>query len=259
MLDLVREKVAQAKATVATYESKNPYRAGRVRQVVGGVLIADGLVGLENPFDGRSTRPGILGGAVSEPDEGKCSQSVEFVVDGTTYVAGAGYSSTSFCSGRAGQEREVHYNSADPHENRIGLDVVRLVGGVFAGVGLLLLTIGLVMVSIRAVSIVAGIAIWRSGSRMVKANPPAPDDETFAQDLKERFTALVMSGRARMDDLVDLARGQDAPSPAVVAPPVPAGPVAPPVITAGWYATADGGHERWHDGTDWTDQTRPRA
>lgn len=30
----------------------------------------------------------------------------------------------------------------------------------------------------------------------------------------------------------------------------------PGAIPSGWYATADGAHERWHDGTGWTEHTR---
>ena len=40
---------------------RNPYLRGRALQVTGGVLLADGLVGLENPLDGRRSRSGILG------------------------------------------------------------------------------------------------------------------------------------------------------------------------------------------------------
>ncbi len=53
---------SQVRALLDQY-GNDPYVRGRAEQVAGGLLIAEGLVGLENPLDGRRGRPGILGGA----------------------------------------------------------------------------------------------------------------------------------------------------------------------------------------------------
>lgn len=41
--------------------SGQPYLRGRAMRLGGGALLADGLVGLENPLDGRRERAGIFG------------------------------------------------------------------------------------------------------------------------------------------------------------------------------------------------------
>jgi hypothetical protein len=40
---------------------RDPKNQGNVMLGAGGILVADGLVGLDNPFAGRNRRPGIFG------------------------------------------------------------------------------------------------------------------------------------------------------------------------------------------------------
>lgn len=54
-------RLGRLRAVLAS-RSSNPYLRGRAAQLAGGALIADGLVGLENPLDGQKTRGGILSG-----------------------------------------------------------------------------------------------------------------------------------------------------------------------------------------------------
>lgn len=42
----------------------DPYLRGRAMQLAGVALLADGLVGIENPLDGRNKRSGLLGGII---------------------------------------------------------------------------------------------------------------------------------------------------------------------------------------------------
>lgn len=283
--------VAQARAEVEKHESKDPYIAGRVRQVIGGALIADGLVGLENPF-GRRSRPGILGAlvflglglvfvvlgpivmtrgvdvdatatghltSVSAPDSDRtCSATATFEVDGRTYRAFSEGSSSGLCKRSVGEAIGVKYNSADPSQNRIGVSVFGIVGWIFLGVGLLFALIGLVLVSLRAGSIYFGWKLWRSGGRLVKANPPTPGADDIASRAKADFLRVLRGGggvRSGIAGAMPPAAPAGGVPGAVTAPAV----VAPDVVAAGWYPTADGTHERWHDGSGWTDQVRPRS
>ncbi|MDO7867094.1 DUF3592 domain-containing protein [Nocardioides jiangxiensis] len=283
------ELVAQARAEVEKHESTDPYVAGRVRQVIGGVLIADGLVGLENPF-GRRSRPGILGALVflglglvfvvlgpivmtrgvdvdatatgritqvSAPDSDRtCSATATFEVGGSSYRAMSEGSSSGLCKREVGDRIEVRYDSADPSQNRIGVSVFGIVGWVFLGVGLLFSLIGLVLVALRAGSIYFGWKLWRSGGRMVRANPPTPGADDLASRAKADFLRVLRGGGSIGSGLAGaMAPTGAASSAGVTAPSV----VAPDVVAAGWYPTADGTHERWHDGSGWTDQVRPRS
>lgn len=51
-----REVLGKAKDVVAEYDAQSPHTAGQVRQAIGGLLIADGLIGLENPLGGSTLR-----------------------------------------------------------------------------------------------------------------------------------------------------------------------------------------------------------
>lgn len=53
--------VAPVKAWLEQYRDTNPQSYVAAKRAAGGVLIADALFGLENPFDGQKTRPGIWG------------------------------------------------------------------------------------------------------------------------------------------------------------------------------------------------------
>lgn len=222
----VRGNVDKAKEVVGRYETDNPHTAGQVRATVGAVLLADGLVGLEDPLDNKKSRPGILGAAfmllfsipfiavgffiaggdadtdasttgtltyVSEPrrssgDSGRtCSAEATFVVDGTTYTARTSVSSSGLCDEQVGEPIKVRYNSANPAENSIGVSQM-LFGAIFGGVGALIFLIALVTFAVRAASVFFGYRLLRSGRQMMRDHPKTSDD---AGAIAEARTAMV--------------------------------------------------------------------
>ena len=324
ILATAKSTVNKAKETLSRYESGNPHTAGQVRRAVGGVLVADGLVGLENPLDGQKTRPGIAGALISVvfglvfiavavfmatlgPDtdaettghvvavEGTdtCSMRADFVVDGTTYTARSTGSSSGNCSHAPGDPVTVHYSSADPSQSTTAEPILGIVGWVFGGVGVLIVVGGLFTAVVRAASIVFGLTLWRSGSKMIRENPRTADDAGVVTEARQAITRLLTAKGALARELLGGAQGgaepqqshqpqphtqqpsphqphqpypqhhhpQSRPQPdqQSQAPQHPAPVDAPsePTIAAGWYLTADRRHYRWYDGATWTAHTQP--
>ena len=321
-----QSRIDKARETLSRYESRDPHTAGQVRRTVGGVLIADGLTGLENPFDDNKTRPGLFGalgavlfgvvllvgvpllfglftpdtnsettGTITTVNTGTgskggavCSLIAEFTVNGQTYSAPSPGSSSTACNKRPGDTVTVLYDSADPSRATVDEPVLNVLRWVFGGVGVLVIITGLITTVIRAASIVVGVSLWRSGSRMMRDNPGTGDSDLVNQArraitelLTSRGRSFTFARRARDDDAAvgtppgsggvvspapttptgvpaaSRPTAQEAATPVNVA--APGAVVAPPVpdVAPGWYLTADQRHYRWHDGTSWTEHTRP--
>ena len=300
ILTTARNTTNKAKETLTRYESGNPHTAGQIRRAVGGVLIADGLVGLESPFDGKKTRPGIAGAMISvvlglvfvavayfmttlDPDTDAettgqvvavkgsetCSMRARFVVDGTTYTAHSTGQSSTNCDHAPGDTVTVLYSSANPARSTTEEPVLNIFAWVFGGVGVLVAVGGLFTTVVRAASIVFGITLWRSGSKMIRENPRAADDVGVVEQARQAITRLLTAKGGLARELLGAAEGRSQrPMPGEQRPqqgrqpqlPHQPGPVvAPsePTIAAGWYLTEDQRHYRWYDGASWTAHTRP--
>lgn len=305
ILTTAKNTTNKAKETLSRYESDNPHTAGQIRRAVGGVLIADGLVGLENPFDGKKTRPGIAGAMISVvlglvfiavasfmttlgPDTDAettgqvvavkgsetCSMTAEFVVDGTTYTARSTGQSSTNCDHAPGDTVTVLYSSANPARSTTEEPVLNVFAWVFGGVGVLVAVGGLFTTVVRAASIVFGITLWRSGSKMIRENPRTADDAGLVDQARQAITRLLTAKGGLAQEILGAAQGgtqggiqggTQQPMPgeqpqSYGQPQRQPGPVvAPsePTIAAGWYLTEDQRHYRWYDGASWTAHTRP--
>jgi hypothetical protein len=230
-----RELIGSARSMVAEHDAADPHTAGRVRQVVGGTLVADGLVGLENPLNGRKSRPGILGalfilgfgglfvggglwisssgadtdattqGVITDVQRQHragsgssktCSLAAEFTVDGRRYATRSRVSSGGNCDEATGSSIEVRYNSANPAEAEIGTKPLWF-GMIFVVVGALIALAGLVTLAVRAFCIMLGARLYLTGSRMVKESPAGIGDTGVVEEVRSRLLALMNSGPER--------------------------------------------------------------
>lgn len=221
-------KLAQVQQIADKYRT-DPHVWGRTKQVAGGLLVADGLVGLENPLDGKKTRPGILGsllplifglvfvvvgfmiiGGAPETDAetagqithvgrggDTCSLTASYQVNGQTYTASSFGSSSGNCNRYIGEQVTVEYQSAHPEIGNIkgGKALVwlfPLLGGIvfLAGLGTFL---------IRLASIVGGAFLFFSGRKQANLHPDSNGNAAAAvAEAKQEITALLVAGRRKI-------------------------------------------------------------
>lgn len=292
----VRNGANKADQVVAAHDSSDQHTAGAVRVAVGEVLREDGIHGLEKPHQKKNkyTRLGLIGAAVgivagllgtglgatlyataadtdaeatgqvsyvgqreysrsssssrrrgsSSTDKG-CRATATFTVGGTAYLAASDGAQQDLCDYTVGESIDVHYVSGNPNENYIGTSP-KSGPKWLIGVGLLIALGFSSLASARLTSIAHGTAMARTGRQMMNAHPRTQDTAAAVAAAKAAITDLL---RGTDDD-------DDDDEIAAHVPVAPHAPAAPPAVSPGWYATADGAHERWHDGTRWTDHTR---
>lgn len=219
-----REVRARAKEVVAEYDAHGPHVAGPVRQAIGTHLVA-GLLHVRNPYGGRS-RPGIYsqligtlvalafvgmgvylysmsstgGGTattgtviqvITYSGDSTCSLRAEFSVGGESYQAGAGHSSSGFCSMNVGDNVEIHYDPADPTDAAILDTTLVWLIAIFPVVGLLVLAWSLIGLGHSTAALLYGRRLVRTGSAMSAAHLPVPTDHAVVGEAVEKFTSAV--------------------------------------------------------------------
>ena len=202
---------------VRKHEGGSPRTAGRVYQAIGGLLVADGLIGLQNPFSRNKARPGIFGALVfcavgagvliatpflvkipevdsmtvgsisriSEPRVSKddedsvdtCSYDVRYAVDDKEYTVKSGFSSSTACKSHIGDPVDVHYLASTPSRGVVGIGIQKAIRWGGMGFGALFLLIGVVTFVIRAITLFFGVKLFLRGRRLVKTSPPSQDDD----------------------------------------------------------------------------------
>lgn len=227
---------------VSDYEGDNPRTLGRVYQVVGGLLVADGLVGLENPFDSKKSRPGILGAAllmviglvitvvgsfvitvaktdamvagavsqISAPQQGSdgsaatCSYQASYVVDGKTYTARSSVSSSGACNKVIGSTVDVRYLSSNPAQGVLDAGTTKMFRwGAILG-GLVLIGAGGLTFLIRAAAIFFGVKLFLRGRKMLKDNPADGTEEPHIIDTAKDAFMRLRFGKPTTTSAVDV-------------------------------------------------------
>lgn len=267
---------------VAASLMEDPHTRGKVEKFAGMALIADGLVGLENPLDGKKSRSGILGGVFLlvigaafflagnfVADQGKpyengveitgkvvqvvrgsgsssntCSRVIEYRIAEETYMTGDDHlSSSSYCDDM-GQDVKLSYLPNTPGSARVIDNGAKSMGVIFMAMGLGLVGVAVVGTLIKLAEIIIGVVLWVRGRRRVRNNPPTVESDWLAR---------LQSAWSGQDSSAASSGALPAPAPATdgawhLPPPRPQGP--PP----GWYqeSTSPTGR-RWWDGTTWTE------
>ena len=213
-----------ARETLARYDGQDLHTSGRIRAVVGGVLYADGLVGIKVPSDHKNQLAGILGSlagmavglvflvvgswvvssaadtdastegtvaSVSGPSPSdKCSLSASFEVDGQTYLASSEVVDPDHCRRFVGEAVTVRYNSANPDENAVG-GSSQFLGRLFVAIGAFALLASGITLAVGLASMLVGLRLLRSGRRMMADNPRLVDDDGVVEEAKRAVTNLL--------------------------------------------------------------------
>ena len=210
-------RLQRVRAVIARHR-QDPYLRGRALQVAGGALLADGLVGLENPLDGRDKRPGILGsllvagigavfvffgsmllhstdpypggrtapGTITAVERGTgdnsntCSGTVTYTVAERQYQVRTSSSSTTLCS-KQGTSVEVSYLPDAPAAGRPQLRGDHTLLRVVQIVGWTVLVLGIVQTLVRLAELVIGVWALVRGRRLVRRSTPVPAEAVLEE------------------------------------------------------------------------------
>lgn len=221
----------KAKDFLAQYEQKDPITFAAAQQAIGGLLILDGFVGIDNPFEGKK-RPGIFGTLVgvvigivfmfvpgffgnitgannmtattnatvvsmtplestSSRSGNPCSLNVQYTVAGKVYTQPSSMSSSDNCTLTAGQTIAISYNPHNPGAWAYNLKSSSMSLGLFFWGGLLVTITSFVTFIIRLLSIIFGWKLLQSGRALAKTLPQGVSLGTLIQEIKQNFTGSI--------------------------------------------------------------------
>ena len=268
-------KFARMKKVIASLLN-DPHTRGKVEKLAGFTLVADGLVGLENPLNGKTARLGILGGLLlflfgipflllgsfvagqgkplengatvtgrvaevrrgtgSESDS--CSRIIEYRIKEQTYTKTERGTSSLSCND-VGQEVMLSYMPDTPGNARIIDNGVEVTGTVFAGIGLFVMGSALLFTLTKLSEVVLGVVLWLKGRKRMRDNPPTAESNWMA------LLQSAWSGSSPEPALRPASSADSTPPPAQRQLPPP-----------GFYSDKSSPTgNRWWDGTKWTDRT----
>lgn len=213
------------------YKQQSPATLAAAEQAIGAVLIADGLIGIDNPFGGKK-RPGIFGafggiffgilflfipsffGNVSgiknmtatttatvqsvgmssnSSSSSTCPLTVHYTVNGKEYTNQSSMSSSSYCSLTAGQTITVNYNPDNPGAWAYDVKSVSGILMIFFFAGLLVILSSIVTFVIRLLSIIFGWNLVRDGRKLAATLPPDTNFQTIVNEIKQNFIKNVFN------------------------------------------------------------------
>lgn len=218
---------SSAESYLNRYRTSNPASYAAAQQAVGGLLIIDGFIGIDNPL-GNSKRSGIFGSligiifglvfifgtgffgnlvginkltatttaevvSVSKPSStsdnsgSSCTATAKYIVNGKEYSQTASSGSSSACSLTAGQEIDINYDPNNPGAWAYDLAIVKTVLKIFPIVGVIVAIISFFTFTIRLLSIVFGWKLLKSGRALAKTLPAGTDLPTIIDEIKQNF------------------------------------------------------------------------
>lgn len=200
-----------------------PAVRARAAQVAGTALIADGLVGLENPL-GEHSRSGILGGIVMtvlgvvllgpaatfgasfgahpdgetvmgsvssvglpQGDGGSCSMTFRYDFAGQTYERSPGWSGSGLCDLVVGDPVEVSVVASDPARGRLVTGGTGLAAIWIPRAPWLFIVLGAWTTLVRLVELVVGTWLLLWGRRTARALRGTPVDDAIVAELKRAW------------------------------------------------------------------------
>lgn len=216
-------RVGAVSKVLASHRDEPVVRA-RAARIAGTALIADGLVGLENPL-GKQSRSGILGAIVltvvgvllftpaaalgrslgpyadgivitgevasvslpSSSDSSSCGMTFRYAYEGQSYERSPSYAGSSFCDLVVGDTVEVSLVPSDPARGRLTSDGTSLFATWIPRAPWLLVVAGAWTTLVRLVEIVVGIRLLLWGRRVGREEAPSGTEERVLAELKRAW------------------------------------------------------------------------
>lgn len=221
----------QATSYLAQFKKDEPARYAAAQQAIGGLLIVDGFIGIDNPLGGKK-RPGIFGtltgaafGAIfmvasifvgnlsginnmtaktsgqvvsvgapsssSSSGGSTCSVTVKYTVDGKQYQSPSSSSSSSNCQLSMGETISLNYNPDKPARWSNDAVLFKIIFQVFFYVGLFVVASSLVTFVIRVISIIFGWKLLRDGRKLASTLPNGIELGKMISEIKEDFSKNI--------------------------------------------------------------------
>lgn len=210
----------------------------------------------------HTTSGSTTGHSRSSSRKTTCKPVVAYTVADTTYSTN-NTSGANGCDVQPGDKVTVEYKSADPTDAQAHFKNNCFAVGVFGLLALGMFGLGVRDAGGHISTAVRGARLARTGRDRAQSHTPGSrDTDATVAEVRDQMLALLAQSRRTLrsdsgpagepahDTTQTSLPTQPDHMPSAVPPPVP-----PP----GWYATADGLHERYWDGANWSEQARPTA
>jgi hypothetical protein len=220
----------EANSFLSQYKNENPTTYAAAQQSIGGLLILDGFVGIDNPFGGKR-RPGIFGSLLgivvglifvfmpvifnglsgfnkmtetttatvvsvqhsASQDGDSCTAVARYNVAGKDYNQNSSYGSSSFCSLTSGSTITINYNPDNPGSWGYDVKTISTYLKIFPFVGILAVISSLVTFVIRLLSIIFGWKLLKSGRALAKTLPAGTDYSTLKEEIRQNFVKRIFN------------------------------------------------------------------
>lgn len=208
------------------YKSENPATYAAAEQAIGGILILDGFIGIDNPLGGKK-RPGIFGSLIGvvvgivfilvptffnnisgikdmtatttatvvsvNNSESACSVTAKYFVNGTEYNQTSSSASSGNCSLTKGSTIQINYNPSSPGAWDTSTKSYNLIMTLFVILGVIAIISGIVTFIIRLLSIIFGWKLLQHGRKLAKELPEGTNIETVINEIKQEFSKTLFN------------------------------------------------------------------
>jgi len=230
MLRLGKIKSA-ADSFLNKYKTENPASYAAAQQAVGGLLVIDGFIGIDNPF-GKNKRSGIFGSVmgvivgllllfgtsfmgnifginnltatttatvveVTQPTRtssksgSSCTPQATYTVNGKDYTQTSTSGSSSACALTAGQTIAINYDPNNPGAWAYDLQTAKTVLKIFPIAGAIVAMSSVWTFIVRLLSILFGWKLLKNGRALAKTLPAGTDLSTIKQEIKKNFAKYL--------------------------------------------------------------------
>lgn len=220
---------SHAEQFLGDYKKKSPATFAAAQEAIGGLLILDGFVGIDNPLGGKK-RSGIFGCligmviglvflfggnfmanlfgiskmtaatpakvvSVSQPttsnNGSSCTPHAIYNVNGREYDQTSSVGSSSACSLSPGETININYDPNNPGSWAYDLNSVKTVLKFLHIVGAVVIISNLVTFTIRLFSIIFGWKLLKSGRALAKTLPAGTNLSTIKKEVEQNFAKSV--------------------------------------------------------------------